>query len=133
MTIEDQHCEAFANWLEVNKLKFTHIANENSMSWVDSKSAMIAGARAKRIGLRKGIPDFVVLTPKGVVWVEMKDPKKKLKQGDAIEGWTENQKERGGLKREQYEWILAINKTPGTQAQVCYGADEAVKFISKFI
>ena len=133
MTIEDQHCIAFTNWLEVQKLKFSHIGNENGLSWSNPKQAMILGAKLKRLGLRKGLPDFIILTERGTLWVEMKDPKLKLKSGDPLTEWKEGQKERGGVKFEQKEWILALNATPSAQAAVCYGADEAVKFVSKFI
>ena len=129
MTTEDQHSIAFAKWLNANKIKFTHIGNENGMSWSNPKQAMILGAKLKRLGLHKGLPDYMMLLSQGALWVEMKDPKLKLKNGDVMQGWT-TQKKRGGLSREQYDWIIALNATPGTQAAVCYGVDEAIKFVT---
>lgn len=130
---EDRECEHFASWLELKKLKFSHIANESVLGALNQKAALIIGSKLKRMGQRKGVPDYVVLTPKGTVWVELKDPAKKLKKGDVMEGWEGGQDTRGGLKREQYDWINAINKTPGAQAKVCYGHKEAEEFVSHFL
>lgn len=130
---EEQHCIAFANWLDFQGLKFTHIVNEVGGAVRNRKFAMIEGVRLKKMGKSSGVPDYVILTHKGTLWVEMKDPSKKLKKGNVMEGWKEGQKKRGGLSAEQKEWIEAINEVPNAQAEVCYGADEAIAFVERIL
>jgi len=107
--IEYEEDKVFAQWCRLKKLKFSHIPNE---TYTPSMGARI---RNQQSGVDSGVPDYVVLTPKGVIWVEMKRRKGSI------------------TSPAQLEWIEAINAIPGTQAQVCKGAQEAIDFVSKFI
>lgn len=131
---EDIQCTMFTQWLEMQKLKFTHIPNENIYSFMDRGLAQYLGGKAKKIGVRAGLPDYVILTPRGVLWVEMKPPSSKPKSGESpLINWKPGQKTKGGLGIAQKDWILAINETPSTQAEVCYGAEEAIAFVSRIL
>jgi hypothetical protein len=106
---EYEECLVFVEWLERMKLKFSHIPQETyTKSWgVKMKN--------KRMGVRSGVPDYLIITPKGLIFVEMK----RLKQGTVSDS--------------QKEWINAINKCSGVQANVCKGASEAIEFVTRFI
>lgn len=106
----DEQC-AVVDWLEARKIKFSAIPNS---TWTTSKKQKM---RNYRSGLRRGMPDLLILLPCGVLFIEMKR---------AI-------KSKSSLKPEQKEWIDAINKTPGAEAHVCYGASEAIAIIERFI
>lgn len=106
---EDVECEIFANWLDARGLIFSHVASE---TWTTSQNQK---ARNKRVGVKKGVPDYIVITPRGVVFVEMK------------------RKTCYNVSKEQKAWIAAINKCDGTEAKVCHGADEAIAYIKEFL
>jgi hypothetical protein len=107
---EDQEAYAFAGLLlqyeRMGKiLKYSHIHQEGYLS---------VTARRKRLylGTRAGIPDYVIVTPKKVLFIEMKRRKK------------------SHTSVEQKEWIEALNVVSGTViARVCFGFDEAKSFV----
>lgn len=70
--------------------------------------------KGKLEGVRQGVPDILVVTPKTLFFIEMK----------RVKG--------GQVSKEQKEWIEAINKA-GVPAKVCKGFDEAKKFIDEII
>jgi len=107
--LEEDEQIAFVSWLEAHKLKFTAIPNSTyTKSWSQKR-------KNTAMGLRSGLPDLLVITPRGLLFVEMK-----RKQGSVT-------------SPEQKEWIEALNKIPNVQAEVCKGADEAIKFVSRFL
>jgi hypothetical protein len=76
-----------------------------------------SAAKFQREGLRKGIPDLMVPIPKGGfmgLFLEMKR--------------TKNAKP----SKEQQEWIEFLNQM-GYFAIVCYGADEAIAVIQRYL
>lgn len=107
---EDQECLLFVEWLEIQKKQrkvvlFTHVSNENNM-----RMGIRVAMHKKRLGLRKGFPDYIVVTPKQIFFIEMK-------------------RSRGGIvSLEQKEWVEALNKI-GLAAKVCLGFEDAVNFI----
>ena len=107
--LEYDECKLFAVWLRARGLTFSHIPNS---TWTPSFGAM---QRNKALGVDAGIPDYIVLTPNGVLFVEMK------------------RREGSTVSARQKEWIEHINETPGAQAEVCYGYQEAIEFVEKFI
>ena len=106
---EYDECLVFADWLTLKGFRFSHLAQETfTKSWgIKMKN--------KKMGVKKGVPDYIILLPeKGIVFVEMKRTK----------GAAE--------KPEQIEWINAINALPNSDAKVCYGANQAIDYISSF-
>lgn len=70
--------------------------------------------RNKQAGVRKGIPDYLIVTPKKILFIELK----------RVKG--------GHVKPDQKIWIEALN-TAGATASVCKGFDEAKKFLDENI
>lgn len=106
---EYQECLIFSDWLRLKGLKFSHVPNSTfTKSWNQK-------IKNKRIGVSSGVPDYMVCTKKGLLFIEMKK-----KKGAYL---TENQK----------QWIYSLNKINGVQAFVAKGADEAILFVEKFI
>ena len=58
--LEDDECIIFANWLRVNNIPHAHIANESRSG---SRSAMIRGAKLKRMGQSRGVWDYEIFVP----------------------------------------------------------------------
>jgi hypothetical protein len=135
---EEAQCIMFTQWLEMNRLKFTHIVNEVSFGALSNTpqgqlTARIQGAKLKKLGKSSGVPDYMILTPKGTVWLEMKIPSLKPKKGHWNEGWKPMQQSRAGVSRQQKDWIDAINEVPGTQADVCFGSIDAIEFVTRIL
>ncbi len=100
----EEQC-AFVEWLEFTGYKFTAIPNS---TWTTSINQKV---RNKKSGLRAGLPDLVIVHPKGLVFLEMK-------------------RTRGGkTSPHQEEWIEALNSCKGVGAYVVYGCDQAIKLI----
>lgn len=106
--LEYDECKTFKAWLDAVGLKFTHIVNEGRMP-VQYRMKLI------RMGFSAGVPDYMIITPNGLAFVEMKRVR-----GSRVDP-------------RQTEWIDALNKLPGVEAQVCRGAEDAIKFISQLV
>lgn len=95
------------SWLNIKRLKFNHTANER-------KTTPRQGAELKRLGVKKGFPDISVYLGDKVLFIELKR---------AV-------KSKSKVSKEQSEWIEFLNALPYARAKICYGADEAIRFIS---
>lgn len=106
---EYEECVVLVEYLEtmqnLGRIRlFTHIPNETfTKSWNIKR-------KNKAQGVRKGFPDYVVITNKEMLFIEMK-----RKQGSVT-------------SPEQQEWINALLRL-GFRARICYGYDEAKLFI----
>lgn len=78
-------------------IKFTHVANETfTRSWNVKR-------KNKAQGVRPGCPDYIIVTPSTVLFLELK-------------------REKGGVvSNAQKEWILSLQNRPGIQACVARG------------
>lgn len=108
--LEYDECVTFVEWLDLQQRQgfvylYTHIPNETyTKSWAIKR-------KNKIMGVRKGFPDYAVITKKGVYFIEMK-------------------REKGGQTSEaQKDWIELLNKF-GIKAKVCKGAGEAIAFLT---
>lgn len=107
--LEYDEAVTFAEWLRMKGIKFSHLAQETyTTSWNQKR-------KNKEMGVQKGVPDYMIVTPEGLLFVELK----------RVKG--------GKVSKEQKVWLEVLNKLNGIQAQVCYGADEAIAFVSQFI
>ena len=106
--LEDQEMMTFATWLRINKIPFTHVANERVASVQYKK-------KLKAMGTSAGFPDMLVFLPSKIVFVEMKRAKKSLSR----------------VSDEQEGWVDTINYYDYAKAKVCYGSGEAIDFIKE--
>lgn len=104
----EEQC-TFVEWLELKGLKFTAIPNS---TWTKSWSQK---TKNKQSGLRRGLPDMLVITPSGLAFVEMK------RQNSPP----------SATKPEQHAWINSLNKLDGVECRICRGATEAIEFIEE--
>lgn len=113
---EDEECYAFVEWLDSKRLMYTHVPNETySASWSVKR-------RNKKLGVSRGVPDYLVIVNDHLVWIEMKRRDRKPKRGG-----------KGGISDEQWRWIDALNRCENTQVYVTYGAKEAIEVIEKYL
>lgn len=104
----DEAC-TFADWLELKGLRFSHIPSETFTKNWGTKM------KNKRMGVHSGVPDYIVITPKGLAFVELK-------------------RQKGGVVSDsQKEWIYALNACKGVEARVAYGAQDAIDFVNEFL
>lgn len=112
-TLEYTDCCTFAEWLELQKnlgkiRKFTHISNE---TYTKSRLTHLKNMRQ---GVHKGVPDYLIVTKRHILFIEMK----RLKGGT--------------VSQDQQEWIDAILLSGGI-ATVCCGVDEAIFFVTEYL
>lgn len=117
LPLEDDECIVFADWLRGQHIPHCHVANESRSS---TKSAMIRGAKLKKMGQVRGVWDYEVFLPvKGVT--NRVDAYQEIR--------IEMKRQRGGtVSPEQKQWALIYEKA-GIPHAVCKGAEEAIKFV----
>jgi hypothetical protein len=108
---EYEECKVFVQYLKLKQaskrvLLYSHIPNETyTTSWNQK-------IKNKQMGVVPGIPDYLVITRNKIIFVEMK----RVKGNKSTPA--------------QDVWINTLNSL-GTPAKVCYGADEAIKFVEE--
>lgn len=105
---EDEEQIVLVEYLETRGLKFTAVPNSTyTKSWS-------VKTRNKKLGLRPGLPDVLVALPGiGLAFIELKRVRL------------------GVVSEVQKEWIDVLNMCPGTEARVCRGAIEAIRFVEE--
>jgi hypothetical protein len=93
-----------ADWLNLNNIFFVHIPNEGQRS-------IATAARLKRMGMRKGAPDFMIFGGSLNVAIELKRQK------------------RSKTSREQIEFLERLEEL-GWTTKLCYGAQDAIGFLT---
>ena len=102
---EYEECVMLANYLTLKEVLFSHLAQETfTRSWgIKMKN--------KRMGVNPGVPDYIIITPKGLLFIEMKRSKG------------------GKVSPEQQSWINELNVFEDVEAVVAHGFDEAVEIL----
>lgn len=119
--LEDDECITFSNWLKLNNIPHAHIANESRSS---SQSAIIRGAKLKKMGQSKGVWDYEVYVPIKGITGEV-DCYELLK--------IEMKRRKGGVVSvEQKQWGK-IYELAGIPCKICKGADEAIAFVNNYL
>lgn len=119
--LEDDECIAFSNWLKLENIPVAHIANESRMS---SKSAMIRGAKLKKMGQSRGVWDYEVFVP-----IKNIDGKVDCYQELRIE----MKRRKGGVVSDEQKAWGKVYESAGIPCKICRGADEAIKFVSRYL
>lgn len=111
--------QAFAEWLELAGLRFTAVPNNTYSPYMNQKM------KNRRLGLRRGFPDLVVLVPPSMpkdghghlLGIEMKRIRDSKTSPD------------------QAARIKALNglQSPDVEALVCKGAEQAIWAVCKHI
>ena len=108
---EEQEQLALVQWLELHKIRYTHVPNEG-------KHKVQYRAKQKRLGVKPGVPDILIfdrppLSPENVgVAIELK-------------------RQKGGrVTPEQIAWLEDL-KARGWAVAVCQGAMEAIRFLQE--
>ena len=96
-------------YLEIKKLRFSKVAQETfTNNW-----GIVA--KNKKSGLRRGVPDMIIVIPgkekNHLIFIEMK-------------------KKKGSVtSQEQKDWQCSLNRCDGVKSFICYGFDEAKEVI----
>lgn len=106
---EDWEHKAVVDYCDARGIPVFHVPNS---TWTKSPMVRI---RNTILGVRAGIPDLCVVTPSGLLFIEMK------------------QTGSSSTSSHQKEWIDRLNNTPGCEARVCKGAEAAIAFIEEFL
>ena len=108
---------ALVSWLEAKRLKFTAIPNGSySQSWS-------VRMRNKRMGLRAGLPDILVVIPAD-----------RCRLGRAVLCFIELKRRKGGkVSEDQRCWIEALEEVRDVGASVCAGAEKAIESINTLL
>ena len=106
---EEQEQLALVQWLELHKIRYTHVPNEG-------KHKVQYRVKQKRLGVKPGVPDILIfdhppLYPENVgVAIELK------------------RRKGGRVTPEQTHWLTILQER-GWAVAVCRGADEAIRFL----
>ncbi len=103
---EDREQRAVILWCDQQGWPVWHVPNNTYTT------QRFAKVRNMLLGVKRGIPDLFVLTPSGIVAVEMKS-------------------KTGSATKEQKEWISQLMRH-GVPAAVCKGAEAAISYLSIF-
>lgn len=108
---EDEEQMALVDWLELVGLRFAHIPQSTFTRHMGVKM------RNKRLGVRAGVPDMMILIPPH-----------RSKDGEGHLLWIEMKRRKGGVvSTEQREWLTAFMmlESVNIDAMVAKGWDEA--------
>lgn len=107
---EYQEQVIFVQWLRLNNIAHYRVPNETYTKSYKQK------ATNKALGVSPGVPDlFVVLPYSCLIGIEMKRKKKSV------------------ISPAQKVWIETLNTVPNVEAFVCYGAEDAIAVIQKYL
>ena len=120
---EEEEQKSLVQWLRAKKIFHFAPMNENNAHKQNRKYAMIAEVKAKSMGKVKGVSDIVVMLPHKILFIELKRQKKRLKSGGLSITHTK-------VSKEQYAFMTKANTFEYIEATICYGAKEAIEFIS---
>ena len=106
---EEQDQIALVEYLELQNIKFSSVPNSTYTKSFNQKRKNTAN------GLRKGLPDLLLIIKNRLVFIEMK----RLKGGV--------------IGKEQKEWNEELNKCTGVKAFICKGFEEAKEVVDNFL
>jgi hypothetical protein len=108
----DEQC-LLVEYLELKNLKFSKIAQE---TWAKNWGVIM---KNKKSGVRKGVPDMLVIIPgkekDKLIFIEMK-------------------KKKGNVAtQEQKEWQCALNRCEGVRSYICFGFEESKEVVDSIL
>jgi hypothetical protein len=121
---EEQEHIVLADWLTLHGILFHHSPNEGSRSKRVDRHGRVwspEGNRLKRMGVKKGFPDFVILDSPPVA-IELK----RRREAFSRKAVAENR-----VATPEQKWWLDQLTERGWHVAVCYGADEAIALLKQ--
>ena len=114
---EFEECLALVDYLNVHRLKFTHIHNEMyTKSWKQK-------VKAQQFGVSAGVPDYLIIIPK-----------EKCNLGKAIMVFIEMKRTKNyKISQVQKDWIAAVNQIQNVGGFICKGYDEAKELLDLYL
>lgn len=103
-------------YVEASKRKHKNILLNYAVPNGGDRNARV-GKKLKAEGVKRGIPDYVVVMVNFTLYIEMKRAKKSL----------------SSVTKEQKEAIEQINKGNTSIARVAYGAKEAIELVKFYV
>lgn len=133
----DEAC-AFSETLGWMGIDHWHLVQENPGSrGADGKVKWGRITKLKKQGWRKGVSDYMVYLRSNqskckkdvILFIELKKRRTRKKDGEfkALSSDSIN------IDPSQQEFLEKINKVGGVQGAICYGADEAIELVKKFL
>ena len=107
------------------KIEFFYSNVNELKSKSDNFQNMLMGKKLKEMGKRKGVADITILTRKKLIFIEIKRKREVLKSGKLSQ--------RDLSSKEQKSFIKIVNKLSYATGKICYGFEEAKKFIEEWI
>lgn len=124
--IEADEQKALVQWLRAKKIFHFAPTNENNTYKQNPRYAMIAEQKAKAAGKLKGTSDLIIMLPSKILFIELKRRKKLLKNGKYSTTHT-------NLSKEQIDFLENVAQFEYADSAVCYGCNEAIEYISKYL
>jgi hypothetical protein len=107
MSSEDYECKRFALWLDAHGYMFSHLPLSTPVRGIDRFKTL---ARLKSLGVRPGVPDYLIMIGNEPHFIEMK-------------------KTSGGkVSPEQIQWLSRLDH----RAELCTGADAAIAIVLRW-
>lgn len=120
--IEHQEQVKVFEWASYQTKRYPCLAYMHASTAGERFKNAIQASRAKRAGMRKGVPDILLPYPQGDfagLFIELKRP--------IIKGQSRPQ-----ISPEQRSWLDYLNAV-GYKAIVCYGAGQAIESIQEYL
>lgn len=112
--LEAAESRVLMQYMKLKGYKFTHIKNETGRAMSGKRVKNWQAVWDSIDGVSKGFPDFMLIANGLLIAIELK----------RIKG--------SRTSPEQLGWIEALNEA-GIPAEICLGADAAIKFIERTI
>ena len=121
--LEQKEQKLFVKWLNLKNIFHFAVKNESGTNF-NGRGKMI-GANDASMGKLKGVSDLIVMLDDGILFIEMKRPRKILKNGSKS---CENL-----LKPEQKQFLDKVNNFKYAKGYACYGFDEAKQTVEAYL
>ena len=120
-------CEFLEILKKQNKIiEYFSIENENKQSFTNRILAIRIAEKQARSGKKSGVSDMCVVLLNKVLFIEMKKRKKALKSGKLSASGI-------SIPDSQVNFIDTVTKSNVVSGSICYGAVEAMNFITQHI
>ena len=121
---EDQEQADLFAWADANVARLPELGCLYAIPNGGSRHVAEA-VKLRRTGVKSGVPDVCLPVPRkifGALYIELKRESLRPKRKDS----------KGGVSPAQTDWIVRL-ATAGNAVRVCYGADEAISTVLRYL